>query len=1166
VGTVRAHSKAHCYWNAVTHLPARTRVAEVVKGQHTVLGTKLHPPPINRVEEWSKRPARAASMFLSSFLQHKVFQKNTPFPHFTTPFLSLPRMAALGMSATVIAANSRKNLKREKSILQSMKEDVQRDVELKSMNDLANEPSFIKKGTLKRRLKSASAVEWKSRHVVLTTENLIQFNENGQLCECLEVLEIGSCRLYDLDDARKVEFGQSFSNLSVEQERSKGAKEARRAAWSLATGKEGRELSCLQSLKQKFSWTSQNSQIESQCSSRDNLKDLTFSQSLPSLVGNDKTPAQDRLDIVSRLDIDEKMWSHVMMIGMKSFGRNYYLRGDSTLEIEGWIVDINRCIQEAEKAEREKLNPTFNTKLRQWLRNAEEGTAWNWTAAAVILANFFVNIVESEQRARGITSQQADVFDGLDLGFSTFYMLELVINLYIHWFWEFWTNPWSIFDFLVVTCSIVELILQSLGSDDYGKLNIFRTMRVFRILRLFNKFKSMQQIMIAVLASLKPVATAVLILVMVISIYAIIGEQIFKEDDPQHFSTFSQAWFTLLGLATGDSWTSVVEVITDHKRDAGNMTTNNSTTAAAALSVRRTFYVEGSHIIGEESHFQDSTDLNIGLKESQEFVGLRRRFAGGEDQSTQVAKGPIYMQDTTATIFFVTFTFVASIISLNIVLFVMLEGFAKAMRSFESADRIEEECKLQSMSSGFLDPILANLTNSSTPSILKEKIESYFDLFGGLEAGTLSFEGMRAGLLHLKIPQPIKMSMDHWKEFTAGCQLDQNGELSPEDFSNAIRFQLIEFSFRLLSQKMTQALWEENTDNSVLYLGLKMAMLGIFRQDWDLSSFHTGIMSPHKSAFRNGRSNPVSPPYFCGDEECEVQRLWEEVDPGHALKGGECEVRLLPTPTSRHTRQDGDTERAAEASTSEAFEQKKRPANRGATAATENCNSCNDEDTQPRRSPLDAQTKKTKSSGGEGEGRKGRVTIREEETEGDAVYIEDEIPLIEHRSLRLKESEERSSDSFMAQKCENLQKDLNYTRAAHNAQMQHDIELQKPFRQVTPGKGEGGEGGHAPAGRAQHSAPPGGECHALGEGGGGSNTRNSKLNVNLESSMMELLVEIQADIKASRRQCTEEMEQVRRQFENIEQVLAMHTRLIGETKAAVHKAEAAIELVRQMQS
>jgi hypothetical protein len=66
--------------------------------------------------------------------------------------------------------------------------------------------------------------------------------------------------------------------------------------------------------------------------------------------------------------------------------------------------------------------------------------------------------------------------------------------------------------------------------------------------------------------------------------------------------------------------------------------------------------------------------------------------------------------------------------------------------------------------------------------------------------------------------------------------------------------------------------------------------------------------------------------------------------------------------------------------------------------------------------------------------------------------------------------------------------------------------------------------------------------------------------------MMELLVEIQADIKASRRQCTEEMEQVRRQFENIEQVLAMHTRLIGETKAAVHKAEAAIELVRQMQS
>ena len=55
---------------------------------------------------------------------------------------------------------------------------------------------------------------------------------------------------------------------------------------------------------------------------------------------------------------------------------------------------------------------------------------------------------------------------------------------------------------------------------------------------------------------------------------------------------------------------------------------------------------------------------------------------------------------------------------------------------------------------------------------------------------------------------------------------------------------------------------------------------------------------------------------------------------------------------------------------------------------------------------------------------------------------------------------------------------------------------------------------------------------------------------------MELLAEIQMDIKANKRQC-----------EKIEQVLASHhTRAIEETKAAAHDAKAAIEVVRQMQA
>ena len=62
-----------------------------------------------------------------------------------------------------------------------------------------------------------------------------------------------------------------------------------------------------------------------------------------------------------------------------------------------------------------------------------------------------------------------------------------------------------------------------IGGGSTININLLRLLRVFRILRLFNKFPSMQRVIMALGASLKPVFTAFIILIVVISIYAIIG-------------------------------------------------------------------------------------------------------------------------------------------------------------------------------------------------------------------------------------------------------------------------------------------------------------------------------------------------------------------------------------------------------------------------------------------------------------------------------------------------------------------------------------------------------------------------------------------------------------------------------------------------------------------
>ena len=54
----------------------------------------------------------------------------------------------------------------------------------------------VKQGKLQRRL-TTNGVVWKDRLVVLTKENFCTFNQHGELCEFIDLVEFVSCRLYE---------------------------------------------------------------------------------------------------------------------------------------------------------------------------------------------------------------------------------------------------------------------------------------------------------------------------------------------------------------------------------------------------------------------------------------------------------------------------------------------------------------------------------------------------------------------------------------------------------------------------------------------------------------------------------------------------------------------------------------------------------------------------------------------------------------------------------------------------------------------------------------------------------------------------------------------------------------------------------------------------------
>ena len=103
--------------------------------------------------------------------------------------------------------------------------------------------------------------------------------------------------------------------------------------------------------------------------------------------------------------------------------------------------------------------------------------------------------------------------------------------------------------------AVTEIILVDLNAN----FNVLRSLRIVRVLRLVNKFKAFSGIMNALSASLKPVASALALFSIVISVYAILGERLFRGPHGlEYYGTFSISFVTLIGVATGDSWTAEI--------------------------------------------------------------------------------------------------------------------------------------------------------------------------------------------------------------------------------------------------------------------------------------------------------------------------------------------------------------------------------------------------------------------------------------------------------------------------------------------------------------------------------------------------------------------------------------------------------------------------------
>ena len=192
---------------------------------------------------------------------------------------------------------------------------------------------------------------------------------------------------------------------------------------------------------------------------------------------------------------------------------------------------------------------------RMWVKKIFHSLPFQSVVAVLLVGNFVANAFQAQINAdlldkEGNPTEVAQMLAKMDFCFIGVFTVELLLNMYAHLWWEFVSNGWSRFDFVVVSVSLLTAL-----SDDIPDLPITRT---FLVLRLFGRLESLRAIITALSASILPVLNAFFIMFIVLALYAILGVTLFSDMAPLSFGNLSVAFIELFRIAAGDTWIAEV--------------------------------------------------------------------------------------------------------------------------------------------------------------------------------------------------------------------------------------------------------------------------------------------------------------------------------------------------------------------------------------------------------------------------------------------------------------------------------------------------------------------------------------------------------------------------------------------------------------------------------
>ncbi len=182
-------------------------------------------------------------------------------------------------------------------------------------------------------------------------------------------------------------------------------------------------------------------------------------------------------------------------------------------------------------------------------RIADSGAFQGFIMVVIIL-----NAVTLGVQTYDISGDLSRILTVLDDAFLGIFVVEIAIRLTAFGSrpGEFFRDGWNLFDFVVVGAAFAPGLREN--------ATLLRLVRLLRVVRLVTILPDLRVLVRGLVRSIPPIASLVVLTLMLMYVYGMIGWILFHEQDPENWGDIGQAMLTTFTMLTLENWPTYLEI------------------------------------------------------------------------------------------------------------------------------------------------------------------------------------------------------------------------------------------------------------------------------------------------------------------------------------------------------------------------------------------------------------------------------------------------------------------------------------------------------------------------------------------------------------------------------------------------------------------------------